>query len=616
MASEEVILRSKRGQVTIFVIIALVIIVLGSAYFIFKDNLFSERVSPTFEPVETSFLNCLEGKTNLGIKILGTQGGYIEPPEFVSGSDYMPFSSELNFFGARIPYWYSVSGNNIPLNQVPSKTNMEIQLSEYIENQIESCSFESFDSEGFLIERGNPEVEVSIEENFVRVFTDMDLSLQKGEESVVISNHQVEINSKIGKLYDEAVEFYELERKDMFLENYSIDVLRLYAPVDGFELSCAPLIWDADEIFSDLKNATRDNFLAMKNFGEGDDYFNLKLSLDSDVRVINFEDWSSTYEVEPADSSVLIAKPVGNEPGLGILGFCYVPYHFIYDMKYPVLIQLTQGEEVFQFPLAIIIENNVPVGLGSGTSSYSERIDLCKESAKSNITIELVDSSLNPVDGSISYQCFSSSCQVGNTINGKFSGEVPQCVNGEIIVRSSGYRESSETFSTVNSGSLTVMMDKIYEKEVVLKIANSNSREKSVITFSSDNGDSYTLLYPDTKEVNLSEGNYNIRVYVYDNSSIEFPASTTEQCYEVPSGIGGIFGITRQECQTINIPEQEISNVLVAGGSSEFSFSERVLSSQNIIEISTEKYNNPQTIEEVQIIYSLVEGKGVGIRLI
>ena len=29
----------------------------------------------------------------------------------------------------------------------------------------------------------------------------------------------------------------------------------------------------------------------------------------------------------------MIAKPVGTEQGMGIMGFCYSPYHFVYDIN-------------------------------------------------------------------------------------------------------------------------------------------------------------------------------------------------------------------------------------------------------------------------------------------
>ena len=47
---------NKAGQVTIFVILAIVLVVAAASYFIFKDTLFPVKVSSTFDPLETNFL--------------------------------------------------------------------------------------------------------------------------------------------------------------------------------------------------------------------------------------------------------------------------------------------------------------------------------------------------------------------------------------------------------------------------------------------------------------------------------------------------------------------------------------------------------------------------------
>ena len=47
---------------------------------------------------------------------------------------------------------------------------MEEGLSTYLEGQIESCNFNSLSEEGYTIIKGVPSAEVSIKNNFVRVF--------------------------------------------------------------------------------------------------------------------------------------------------------------------------------------------------------------------------------------------------------------------------------------------------------------------------------------------------------------------------------------------------------------------------------------------------------------
>ncbi|NCN51629.1 hypothetical protein GW931_01315 [archaeon] len=605
---------NKGGQVTFFVIIAIVLVVAIASYFVFKDTLFPSSVSSTFEPIKTNFLNCVKEKTLVGIKIMESKGGYIFNPEFIPGSSYMPFSSQLDFLGTGIPYWHSISENNLEINQVPEKKELQNQMQTYLDQEIPNCNFDSFVKEGYKITKGVPTSEVVIKDNLVQVFVDMDIQVTKDAETATMSTHQVEVDSELGNLYNDAISFDNKERKELFLENYSVDVLRTYAPVDGVELTCAPKIWNADEIFSTLKRATQDNFFALKNSGEKNDYFNLKIPIDSEVKVLNFQEWPSNYQVEPASSAVLVSKPVGIQQGLGILGFCYAPYHFVYSLKYPVLVQLTNNGETFQFPLAIVIDGNVAKKVSTAGEFVENSYPLC-DGPFSNFTVELSSSDLRNVEGNISYDCLGSSCQIGETKGGTLEGAFPQCANGKIIVNSKGYKEKSEEISTVNGGSVSLILDKEYEKQVSLKIKNSKFNEKAVVYFSSDD-DSKVFLYPEQNKIKLSAGEYNLKVYLYDNSSIKFDATTIKQCVDVPSGIGGIFGITHEECSDVAVPEQNISNVLVGGGSETFTVSESSLSSNNKLQIDVDRYNSPTSLEELQVVYTLVDSKKVEVSFI
>ena len=54
-------------------------------------------------------------------------------------------------------------------------------------------------------------------------------------------------------LYQSALTVYNYEQSTLFLENYTIDVLRNYAPVDGVDITCSPLTWNANDIVSKLE---------------------------------------------------------------------------------------------------------------------------------------------------------------------------------------------------------------------------------------------------------------------------------------------------------------------------------------------------------------------------
>src|SRR3989338_5216272 len=122
----------KKGQVTIFIILAIAIAAGILLFFFFRSRIISPFVPADLENVYSYYLSCIEAETLNGASILGQQGGYIETPAFSPGSEYMPFSSQLDFLGIGVHYWYYISGNGIANKQIPSKEMMESQLDDFL----------------------------------------------------------------------------------------------------------------------------------------------------------------------------------------------------------------------------------------------------------------------------------------------------------------------------------------------------------------------------------------------------------------------------------------------------------------------------------------------------
>ena len=600
---------NNRGQVTIFIIIGIVIVVAVAVFLIFKDNLTIGNIPADIQPAYNTFLSCLEDKTKVGIDVLESQGGYIYLPEFEAGNDYMPFSSHLNFLGNPIPYWYYVSGNNIQKEQVPSLGEMENDLGRFIDEKIIECEFEDYYEQGFEINQDEPTASVSISNDKVNVVLNMNLVMSFGEDTAIIPTHKATINSNLGTLYNSARKVYEKEKSESFLEDYGIDILRLYAPVDGVELTCSPKIWNADEVFENLREAIETNTLALHNNDpstKDEEYFFVE-GIDEELRFVNSKDWKSSFEVLPSEDNILIANPVGNQAGLGILGFCYVPYHFVYNVKYPVLIQVSKGEETFQFPMGIIILGNKPkVALNSTASAITSSFCPYKNTLT---TVQTYDSNFNSIDSRISYECFGESCNIGSTSDGTLTTEFPQCVNGFVIATAEGFEETRYQYSTTQTGGVNIILNKLYDIEVDLKLDGIDYKNDAIIYFTSED-DSKVVSYPNQKSVKLTEGNYDISVYIYKNSSIKFQETTKEECIStLRSGIAGFFGITEDKCFDVTIPSQTISNVLAGGGTLNYYILESELKSSDTIKINAEGLNIPTTIEQVQNNYILFEEK-------
>ncbi len=604
---------SKRGQVTIFIIIAIFVFAGILAFFTLRSSSGISKMPVEMQPVYENFLTCLEQDTETGINLLESQAGYIELPEYKEGSQYMPFSSQLNFLGNPIPYWYYVSGNNMEKEQVPSENKMERQLENFISQRFRECEFQSYLDQGFKISIAEPgDIDVSINDNDVEVSLDSEFVIEKGNQIGRAKNHKIRVNSNLGSLYDSAVKVYEEEQERLFLEEYAIDTLRLYAPVDGTEFTCSPLIWSADNVFDELQDAIEVNTLALGT-NSFDDYLEIDLPVSQEVNFLNSQNWPSSFEVLPSEGNILQANPVGNQPGLGIIGFCYTAYHFVYNINYPVLVQINQGEETFQFPMAVVVRGNNPrESLGGNTEQIIP--ELCKYK-NTNVHVSVKDTNLNPINAQISYECFGTKCNIDFTESGDLNTDFPQCGNGYVLARAEGYEDARYLFSTVNPGSIEIIMDKVYEKSIFLKLDGQVYEGEAVVSFISPEN-TRTIYYPDDKVVEMSEGEYDVQVQVFEDVSITLGSSVAEQCVDVPrSNILGVVGLTKEKCFDIEVPEQTFSRALTGGGKTNIYLSESDLKSGRI-EISVDSFPSPIDLNQLQANYILFDKKEVDVDLV
>ncbi len=607
------LMRDLRGQITIFIIIAIVVVAIVLLIFTFRGSLFNQGMPSSLAPVYNSFTSCMEQNLQTGINVLESQGGYIYLPAYSPGSQYMPFSSQLTFGGIRIPYWYYISANNIEKEQIPSINDMEKQLEQFVEAKAYDCYLGDYYSQGYQIYEGsNPKATINIKDSQVTLDLNMDLTITK-DKTVNVKQHNIVVDSNLGLLYSSAKEVYNAERKNQFLENYSIDALRLYAPVDGVDFSCSPEVWNANQVFNNIQEAVEANIYALKVNGVKGDYFTVDVPVKDKVNVqfLNSRNWSNAYEVSPSDGAILRADPVGTQSGLGILGFCYVPYHFLYNMKYPVLVQVysSVNEEIFQFPLAVVLEKNQPLSSVGGASSLensesAQKVCQYSQYANTSIQINTYDKNLNSVDAQISYECAGASCNVGDTVGGELNGNFPQCVNGYVVAQAKGYTDARVSLSTVTGGSVSIYMDKIYNRSIKLYVDGKNYNGQAVINFNS-NDSSASVFYPFQKNVELPAGDYEVQVYTYANTSIALEASTQQQCTEVPRKVIGFLGATKQECTEVQYPAQVVSQALSGGGAGEVSLSENELKNSNFIQVDTQSLPVPGTIVELQNNYVL-----------
>jgi hypothetical protein len=178
--------KNNKGQVTIFIIIAVLIIVLGVLFFVFKDSLNIGKTSVETEPIQTNILSCLESTSEEGINHIALYGGYYKIQEGIS----------FSYLADEIPYYYINSKEN-----VPSISRVERELEYYINENLKSCvNFSSFEEQGFSINEGNLSSSVNINEDKINVKINYPLTIKKGESTYRLKDFKTEIISPVEKL--------------------------------------------------------------------------------------------------------------------------------------------------------------------------------------------------------------------------------------------------------------------------------------------------------------------------------------------------------------------------------------------------------------------------------
>jgi hypothetical protein len=279
-----------------------------------------------------------------------------------------------------------------------------------------------------------------------------------------------------------------------------------------------------------------------------------------------------------------------------------------------VLVQIFENGQVFQFPIAVIIDKNRERNALEGEAGYSIESEVCKYKDY-EIEAFTYDSQLSPVPASIKFKCLNTECSLGESkIQGNdavFRGFAPACVNGFLIAKAEGYADAKYQISSNEESVANIVLNKKYN--VTLDLGKVDS---ALVNFKSE-AYSASVIYPEMPSVELIEGQYNISVYAFRNSSLKLSAVSQKKCVDVPqSGIGGIFGFKEEKCFDINIPEQEVSFVLTGGGSAQEYLTEGQLERAKKLNINIPLFKVPTTIQEVQDNYLALEDSVVLVEVI
>ncbi len=485
----------KRGQITLFIIVGLAILILTGIYVYYVETQLEEPelIPAEAEPIKAFVENCITDIAEQGLQLMADQGGYIEiPGEVERDLAYLSLGNLV-----KIPYWYH-KGNS----RIPSLSLMESQLSRYLTTRIKDCTanFQAFEKEFEIKEQETSKVLTTIGEKEVVISVEHPLivrSKAKAEE-LKISKFRTALPVKLKQIYDIASRFMQEENRKTLLENVTVDLMALHPdiPFTGMEFHCGQLRWHLQDIKNKLQEmlyynipklrventnyapflADKSEYLKLKKYSiqdfiEGNpkvdapedayDYFHFLFDIGikkTDIGV-GFQynpDWGMEIVARPSENGVL--KSNIGKSGQRLLSFlCVNIYHFTYDVKYPVLVSVRDDNAfnnrgyVFRFAFPVLIEHNKGNRADLGNTLFDLPIEESLECSRSGKVFDIralgKDESISNIElnnVNISYDCLQFSCPLGITNPDagiyRLRTQLPEsCANGFIVAEKEGY---------------------------------------------------------------------------------------------------------------------------------------------------------------------------------
>ncbi len=225
---------NKRGQVTVFIIIGVLLIIVVALLFWLRDDsgfripLFADA-SDHASAIERDISRCIDSNLEPTVNLLASQGGEFNP------------SSYRLYKGKKVGYVCREAVEEKGcVNYMPTKDSIRKELQKALEFSVLGCFDDGLleGSDSILVEAGDIRIEVSFEGSNVRVAVVPDITVTKSGNTVSVRRVVRTVSFPLGELYDVAYDivsdlsrygefeqlFYMLDRRG----NYIIDVDKPY----------------------------------------------------------------------------------------------------------------------------------------------------------------------------------------------------------------------------------------------------------------------------------------------------------------------------------------------------------------------------------------------------
>ncbi|MBU1205086.1 MAG: hypothetical protein KKE93_04210 [Nanoarchaeota archaeon] len=193
----------KRGQITIFIIVGLILVFSMFIILYLNKNKIGDLdvlQSSDIKPIEYYVDLCVKSSASDALYLLGVQGGYTTTPDLYFESAY-----------AKIAYWYYKGRDTSPAIE-----EMEQELSSYVNRALPECieSLNVFSDMGFEFEFGEINTKTKINENNVEFNIDYPITIKKGDSKTEIKEFYRNFPVRLGHMHSIAKEIVGKEIED------------------------------------------------------------------------------------------------------------------------------------------------------------------------------------------------------------------------------------------------------------------------------------------------------------------------------------------------------------------------------------------------------------------
>ena len=482
------LLKNKNGQVTIFVVIGVILIIV--VVFLLsnsKIDFFESKETKLISQVTDIVDSCIKENSNRGAFLLGIQGGYIE----LDDSQLAVPRSYIDL-GFKIPSW------EILPNKVPTISSMQTELNEYIQNNAMNCISGNLNTLDDLFDfeyENNLQVKTKINKNNIIVESNLPITFSEknSDELLNIESYLYKLeDNNLGDLYSLGIEIYSTEQQNDILSNLVLDQIysasdyssKFSMPTEGMSFSCAKKVWTKSQLKNNLVSLNNNNFkylyfegtqpitqlydstfndeiLPVSAASYYDNYYTFTLT-DTKSSFSNYKveismpttqstqngnyfqkDRFRTFDVSPSNGEIIQSTDMKVDIGIGAIPIpCVQLFHSLYTLDYDLLVKITDysndNKNIFQFPLRVQINNNAPSSeipftlpsTNQDTQLTATDAKFCaSENRLYSERIYAVDKTTQqPINGAkINYKCVALSCDLGETKKQTYRGfEVSQ----------------------------------------------------------------------------------------------------------------------------------------------------------------------------------------------